>query len=399
MARIAHPFGIVRGAALASAVLAGSASAPAWCGTLIERGDTISVSVAEAPKFSGERKVDPDGRIMLPQLGSVDVAGLDVDAARIRLEQQLVSRGLLKAPTVAVEIARYRPLYVGGKVGRPGAIEYEPGLTVRHAIILAGGLGQARDDASATVDVAELRARWQTATYQLMQIDSRIARLNAELLRDEPTQPEQTTAQGGTARAGPLVAVDRSILADRLATWSESQRHLRDEMSLFDLEIDVLGQQASIQDQERALVTEQVEAAKGLVEKGLMPLPRLQELQRVQSQTARDLLENRAFSARAKQSRSSVQFELESADLKWRIDIRQQLREALIEQAQTKASVEALSTQILNAGADLSDTKQFELVIVIYRTVDGSEKTISARMNTEILPGDVLDVSFAKGSG
>ncbi|MEJ1939147.1 hypothetical protein WDZ92_53795, partial [Nostoc sp. NIES-2111] len=185
-----------------------------------------------------------------------------------------------------------------------------------------------------------------------MQIDSRIARLNAELLRDEPAKPEQTTAQGETARAGPLVAVDRSILADRLATWSESQRHLRDEMSLFDLEIDVLGQQANIQDQERALVTEQVEAAKGLVEKGLMPLPRLQELQRVQSQTARDLLENRAFSARAKQSRSSVQFELESADLKWRIDIRQQLREALIEQAQTKASVEALSTQILNAGAD-----------------------------------------------
>ncbi len=384
--------------ALALTMLALSAPL-SWSATLIERGDTILVSIAEAPKSSGPRKVDADGRIMVPQLGGIAVAGLDLDAVRAQLEQQLISRGLLKAPTVVVEIAKYRPFYVGGKVGRPGAIDFEPGLTVRHAIILAGGLGRAQDDILGTVDVADLRAKWETASFQLAQVNSRISRLNAELVRNEASDPAVPTGSVSSPAAEPVVAIDRNILKDQLATWSENQSHLHDEMALFDLEIDVLGQQATIQDDERKLLATQVNATRALVEKGLVPLPRLQELQRTESQAARDYLENRAFAARARQSRSSVQYQLNSADIKWRIDIRQQLRDAFIERAQISASIDALSAKILSAGIDISDDRQFLPVIVIYRATGSQQETISAEMNTEIRPGDVVDVSFARGSG
>lgn len=375
-------------------------ASPALSEILIARGDTVHVSIAEAPKLGGDSKVDAEGNIVLPQLGSVQVAGMGLDAARARVEAELVKRDILKAPTVLVEIAKYRPFYVGGKVARPGAIDYEPGLTVRHALILAGGAGRSDEDRPLSLDVPGLKAKWQTTSYQLLDVNSRIARLEAELVRNEHAQIAVAPGVVPEPDAQALASLDRKILLDRLQTWSGSQAHLRDGITLLDLEIDVLGQQASLQDKERDIDSQQVDAAQKLVDKGLMPLPRLQELQHEQSRATRDLLENRAYIARAKQNRSSVEYELNSADIKWRIDIRQQLREAMLDRVRLKAELDALSAEILNAGVSLSEaeTASIRLVVVIYRTAEGREETLKAQMDTEVLPGDVVDVSVSTGA-
>jgi polysaccharide export outer membrane protein len=131
-----------------------------------------------------------------------------------------------------------------------------------------------------------------------------------------------------------------------------------------------------------------------------MPLPRLQELQHEQSRATRDLLENRAYIARARQNRSSAEYELNSADITWRIDSRQQLREAMLDRVRLKAELDALSAEILNAGVSLSEaeTASIRLVVVIYRTAEGREETLKAQMDTEVLPGDVVDVSVSTGA-
>jgi polysaccharide export outer membrane protein len=375
-------------------------ASPVLSEVLIARGDTVHVSIAEAPKLGGDSKVDAGGNIVLPQLGSVPVAGMGLDAAKARLEEELIKRDILKAPTVLVEIAKYRPFYVGGKVGRPGAIDYEPGLTVRHALILAGGAGRAAEDRLPSIDVPNLRAKWQTGSYQLLEVNSRIARLEAELTRNEHAGSTVAPGVVPAQEAQTLASLDQNILRDRLQTWTGSQAHLRDGMALLDLEIDVLGQQAGLQAQERDIGKQQVEAARALVEKGLMPLPRLQELQHEQSRAARDLLENQAYIARARQNRATVEYELNSADIKWRIDISQQLREAALDRVRLKAELDALSAEILNAGVSLSeaDKAAIQTVVIIYRTAAGHEETIKAQMDTEVLPGDVLDVSLSTGA-
>lgn len=367
-------------------------------GGVIELGDTVRVTVAETPRLNGERRVDTDGMIALPQLGSVPLAGLDLDEARQRLELLLVQKGILRTPTVLVEIARYRPIYVGGRVARSGAIEFEPGLTVRHALILAGGIGKSPGNADA-VNVPDLRARWQVASFQLLQINSSISRLDDELSRTpRPKSGEET---GAKPDLGAVVAIDQGILADRLASWTENQAHLKDQMSLYDFEIDVLSQQADLQENEQKLATEQVARARHLVERELMPLTRLQELQSVLSDASQDVLENRAVTARAKQARSNVEYEIASADIKWRADIQNQLRGLLVERERVKAELQALSDQIVEAGVTLSEADALALrpVVTIYRTIDGNETAIAAQMNTELRAGDILDVSFGKGTG
>ena len=392
--RLSRP-SLVAGGFLVAALLA---AAPALGEILVERGDTLHVSVAEAPKLSGDSKVDAEGKIILPQLGGVPVAGLSLDAIQARLKELLVGRGLLKSPIVLVEIAKYRPLYVGGKVKRPGAVDYEPGFTVRHALILAGGPGEAEQDRLSSANIADLHARWKTATYQLLQVNSRIARLEAELARSEQAEPPVAPGAVPAQDAQALIGLDQKILQDRLATWTGSQAHLREGMALLDLEIDVLGKQAKLQEKERELDKDQVEAARALVQKGLLPLPRLQELQNAASRASRDLLDNQAYTARARQNRATIEYEFNSADTTWRIDIRQKLRDAMLDRVRVKAELDAISAQILDAGAAIEDAAgQARIAIVIYRSVEGREETIKAQMDTQLLPGDILEVSFASG--
>ena len=86
---------------------------------------------------------------------------------------------------------------------------------------------------------------------------------------------------------------------------SANQDHLREVVELVDLEIDVLTRQARFQEEEMSVQNDQLKTSRELVEKGLMPLSRLQEQEREASRLSRDLLDNQAFTARARQNKQS----------------------------------------------------------------------------------------------
>ncbi len=76
------------------------------------------------------------------------------------------------------------------------------------------------------------------------------------------------------------------------------------------------------------------------------------------------------------------------------------VREAMLDRVRLKAELDALSAEILNAGVSLSEAEAASIrpVVVIYRTAEGREETLKAQMDTEVLPGDVVDVSVSTGA-
>lgn len=101
-------------------------------------GDKIRVIVFRHEDLSGEFSLDGTGSFSMPLIGEVRANGM---TAR-ELEQQLEARfadGYLVEPRVSVEILTYRPFYILGEVNRPGAYEYENGMTVLNAVARAGG--------------------------------------------------------------------------------------------------------------------------------------------------------------------------------------------------------------------------------------------------------------------
>ena len=156
-----------------------------------------------------------------------------------------------------------------------------------------------------------------------------------------------------------------------------------------------------MQEAEQQSQQAEVDTARQLNERGLLPLPRVQELERERSRLQRDLLESQAFAARARQNKASSEYDLATSDLKWRTDLRGQLRTALLRRMQLKAESEVIAGSLVAAGVSLADDGKPQAVVpqvIIHRTVDGHDQSMTAGMETEILPADVLDVSVANGS-
>lgn len=102
-------------------------------------GDVVAIEVFGEQDLSPRVRVSESGTIPYPFLGDLQVRGLTTDELARRVLEGLKGPYLID-PQVSVSIAQYRPFYVNGQVRKPGGYAFEPGMTVRKAITLAGGM-------------------------------------------------------------------------------------------------------------------------------------------------------------------------------------------------------------------------------------------------------------------
>ncbi|MCB1616532.1 MAG: polysaccharide export protein [Pseudomonadales bacterium] len=101
-------------------------------------GDKLSIVVFDEDDLSIEAVLSDAGTISYPFLGELEVKGKTLSEL-----ENLVIGGLkgpyLIDPKVNVKVIEYRPFYIHGEVVKSGGYPYQPGLTLRKAITLAGG--------------------------------------------------------------------------------------------------------------------------------------------------------------------------------------------------------------------------------------------------------------------
>ena len=102
-------------------------------------GDVISISVFGEEDLSFDRiRLSDAATVPYPFLGEVRAKGRTPSEL-----QDLITEGLkdgyLINPRVTVSVLDYRQFYVNGAVASPGGYAFQPGITVRKAIALAGG--------------------------------------------------------------------------------------------------------------------------------------------------------------------------------------------------------------------------------------------------------------------
>lgn len=108
-------------------------------GYTLSSGDAIRIYVYGEPDLTFEHLlIGQNGRISYPFLGELKVS----DRTAAQLQQSLID-GLkpdyLIDPRISVSIVKYRSFFVNGEVKNPGGVAFQPGLTLRKAISLAGG--------------------------------------------------------------------------------------------------------------------------------------------------------------------------------------------------------------------------------------------------------------------
>ncbi len=120
----------------------GAASAPA--GYVLGPNDYVGVEVFGEDDLRTSGRLNPEGNLSVPLLGSVHLAGLTLTQAASKLTE-LYSRDYLVNPRVNVILQSYakRRFSILGQVGRPGSYEMPEGspggIDLLEAIALAGG--------------------------------------------------------------------------------------------------------------------------------------------------------------------------------------------------------------------------------------------------------------------
>jgi polysaccharide biosynthesis/export protein len=102
-------------------------------------GDRVRVLVYGDKELSDVFSIGNDGLISLPLAGNVEASGRTPGQLADAIAASLKQRGMIEDPSVAVEVASYRPIFILGEVMKPGQYPYEPDMTVIAAVSLAGG--------------------------------------------------------------------------------------------------------------------------------------------------------------------------------------------------------------------------------------------------------------------
>lgn len=114
-------------------------------------GDVISVTVFGEPDLSIKQlRLTDAGTFSYPFIGEVQAQG----HTAAEIEQVLISKlsgDYLVNPRVSVSLLEYRSFYISGEVKTPGGYPFQPGLTLRRAVALAGGFTERASENKITI--------------------------------------------------------------------------------------------------------------------------------------------------------------------------------------------------------------------------------------------------------
>ena len=130
---------------ISSAQETGERRAPTVASYVVQRGDVLSVLIwgwpAPTEKLEGRFPIESDGRVYLPVIGAVEVAGQTTERVQAELRRRLAAEQ--REAVIVIE-----PLFsvaVNGEVRQPSVYDFRPGQTVFDAISRAGGFTQDAD--------------------------------------------------------------------------------------------------------------------------------------------------------------------------------------------------------------------------------------------------------------
>ena len=121
---------------------------------ILASGDTLDLMVYREPDLGMRSKIARDGRVQLPLLGEVKVAGMSVRDAQEHI-RKLYDADYLVDPQIYLNIVSYtqRKITVIGQVSRPGSYELQgnESLGILEAIGMAGGFTRIADTKNVVV--------------------------------------------------------------------------------------------------------------------------------------------------------------------------------------------------------------------------------------------------------
>lgn len=378
----------------------------------IQSGDSIEFSAASAPDLKTRMTVDIDGQISLPLVGELRARGMTVSELQAKVRSEVSSQVLqrrssdgrqlsvmLAADEISVVIAEYRPIYVNGDVSQPGQQAFRPGITVRQAIALAGGVDVMRFRAqNPLLEEADFRADYDAQWTLFATQQAKILRLKAELGGKTEFDPKALLATPISAkREKNIVDLEQAQLTARNSLNKKQSDYLQSAIASENDRIAALSQQ---EDKEKLGVqadTEELERVKELFGRQTLPITRVIEARRTILLSSTRYLQTVAQRGVSERDRADLTAQLQKLPDERRQGLLTELHDAEIELSQNRARLQALGDKLIYTGlvrSQLVRGSGGEPSIRIHRKADTGFSSLDATEDEELKPGDVVDVAL-----
>ncbi|MGX9178280.1 polysaccharide biosynthesis/export family protein [Mesorhizobium sp. BHbdii] len=357
------------------------------------RASSALHGILQRPELSGEYIVQEDGTISVPLLGSIPVANRSTQQVQAELAEtfnQLLGRKGL----VNILPLERPPIYVLGPVKNPGSFKYAAGMTILHAIALAGGLDRAESEPWQKIEAVRETQKRSGAIDAMLKLLARAAVLKAERDGTEPTIPRQLLELAGATEAANLVN-EQSDRRKAVATArKDRERATMRALEAAKQDVAAYARMESF-DELIKLRQERVDSMRTLVDRKVLSMTVMDQIQSELSDAQQRRQDARNQYASAKQRLAW----LESEVLRTRADLRNDL-EVEIETTETQI---AANVRELNASEGVLYTlpvtrAQFakdanSATYQIVRQSAAGPVSIESDGMTLLQPGDLVNIS------
>jgi polysaccharide export outer membrane protein len=306
---------------------------------------------------------------------------------------------IISPEEVIVEVVEYRPVYLNGDVGRPGAQSYRPGMTVRQAIALAGGYDTMRfRSRDPFLDSADFRSDYSNLWIDFAKLKAEIARFQAELDGKSAFDPPRLSdVPVPTSAASNILDLESKRFSLDTADFAKQKQYRTGAVAQEDGRISVLNQQTQTEQQDADADAADYKEIKANFSKGILPMNRLSEARRLTLYSATRVLQTTALLDEVQLKRADLSRALEKLDNHRRMDLLEKMQDATVQLNHVRNRLRAVSEKLLYAGLARSQLVRGpggEPDIKVFRSENGTTATIAANDQTELMPGDMVDVKL-----
>ncbi|MEZ2218283.1 polysaccharide biosynthesis/export family protein [Rhizobium sp. RCC_161_2] len=361
-------------------------------------GDILQLSVFGVADFARRVTVNIDGDISVPFLGELHGEGLTIRDLRIALIDGLTKDGRIQSADVSVEIVELRPFYISGDVSRPGAVPYRPGLTVRHAIALAGGYDALRFRTENPLMTApDLKSENEGLWIDLARQKARAISLRAELNRMpdiDLTSIYSAPLQRKTLDE--IASFEESDLKMRLSNYTKQRTFLQISLKNAEGTIKALQDMRERNEESINLQQDAVDRMNISASKGLVMANRVDDERRSLAEIRSQQGDTEARLAQAQHDRDELARNIEIQDEQHNMQLNDSLRDTSIEIEKLAGRIRASSEKLLYTGAVKAQIRggQGGPSLVIYRKNGEQTMQIAAQEDTQLRPDDVVEVTI-----
>lgn len=374
-------------------------------------GDTLEMTITGTMQLQQRATLGLDGTVSLPILGEIKAGGSTLSELRAKVYAEIPKRMLrqrtaegreliftLIPEEVTLNISDYRPVYISGDVGRPGEQSYRPGMTVRQALAIAGGYDalRLRPDSPLT-QLVDTRSDYDALQIQYVQVLLQVNRLKSELGQAEELDEGEIGSMGiPDGVLTQIAAVENDRYASRTKNLQREKEYMQRRLTQSDNQIAILSEQQQKEKEAMQSDLDDLKSLKDFHERGTVPVTRVMDAKRASLVSASRHLQTMAQLEQARKEREEVARSLVKLEEARRDELLQELQNANLQLSSMRPRLGALRQKLLaysgNALPQRPGRSSTRPEITIARRVNDRIEIVLSGENTELMPGDVVEV-------